>query len=260
MDTDAASDPRPPATATTPGLDHDFDRAATRYDLLTRLNPGYHHHLAAAAHELAARLDGPTEPVLLDLGCGSGSSTAALLGALPDAAITAVDASSGMLDQARAKAWPASVRFIHATAEHLPDLGLAPADGALAAYLFRNIPDDGRDHVLRLVRDHVLRLVREQLRPGGWLVVQDYSVAGRPLRALAWTLVCGAIVIPLAVLLRGSPRLYVYLWRSVLAFDTTDRFAGRLAATGFTDVARLDVRGWQRGILHTFVARRPPEA
>jgi ubiquinone/menaquinone biosynthesis C-methylase UbiE len=252
METDAASDPRRTASETTPGLDRDFDRAATRYDLLTRLNPGYHRHLAAAAHELAARLDGPTEPVLLDLGCGSGSSTAALLGALPNAAVTAVDASSGMLDRARAKTWPASVRFVHAKAEHLPDLGLAPADGVLAAYLFRNIPAEGRDHVLGLVR--------EQLRPGGWLVVQDYSVAGRPLRALAWTLVCWAIVIPLAVLLRGSPRLYVYLWRSVLAFDSTDRFAGRLAGAGFTDVARLDVRGWQRGILHTFVARRPLEA
>lgn len=249
METDGATER--PAPATTPGLDRDFDRAASRYDLLTRLNPGYHRHLSAAARELAVRLGQPAASVLLDLGCGSGSSTAALLGALPDAAVTAVDASAGMLEQARAKPWPASVRFVHAAAEELPDLGLGPADGALAAYLFRNVPAEGRDRVLRLVRD--------QLRPGGWLVVQDYSVAGRPLRALAWTLVCWAVVIPLAVLLRGSPRLYVYLWRSVLAFDSTDRFAGRLTDAGFTEVARQDVRGWQRGILHTFVARRPPE-
>lgn len=235
--------------ATTPGLDSGFDRAARRYDLLTGLNPGYHRHLAAAAGELVGRLDSAGPPTLLDLGSGSGASTAALLDALPGAFVTAVDASAGMLEQARAKRWPASVRFVHAAAEQLPELGLAPSDGALAAYLFRNVPAEGRDHVLRLVH--------AQLRPGGWLVVQEYSVAGRRLRALVWTLVCWLVVIPLAFLLRGSPTLYTYLWRSVLDFDSTERFAARLAEAGFSDVARKDVRGWQRGILHTFVARRP---
>lgn len=238
----------PAASATTPGLDRDFDSAAARYDLLTRLNPGYHRHLAEAARELAFRL--AAGHALLDLGCGSGSSTAALLGAVPDATILAVDASAGMLEQARAKSWPAGVRFVHATAEQLADLELAPSDGAIAAYLFRNIPAAGRDRVLRLVH--------QQLRPGAWLVVQEYSVAGRALRSLAWTLVCWLVVIPLAFLLQGSPKLYRYLWRSVLDFDSTERFAARLAEAGFAEVSRGDVGGWQRGILHTFVARRPP--
>lgn len=241
------SRPDPAAPATTPGLDRDFDRAAHRYDLLTRLNPGYHRHLAAAARQLADRLG--AGHAVLDLGCGSGSSTSAVLGALPDATVSAIDASAGMLEHARAKPWPQTVRFLHAAAEQLPDLGLPPSDGALAAYLFRNIPAGGRDHVLRLVH--------EQLRPGGWLVVQEYSVAGRRLRSLVWTLVCWTVVIPLAFVLRGSPRLYTYLWRSVIDFDSTERFAARLVEAGFIDVARTDVRGWQRGILHTFVARRP---
>lgn len=34
----------------------------------------------------------------------------------------------------------------------------------------------------------------------------------------------------------------------------------RLAAAGFTDVATRTVPGWQRGILHTFVAHKPEEA
>ena len=238
--------------ATTPGLDHDFDLAAGRYDLLTRLNPGYHRHLAAAARALADRLDAPT-PLLLDLGCGSGASTSALLAAVPGAAVTGIDASAGMLEQARGKHWPASVEFLHATAEALPDLGLPPADAAMAAYLFRNIPAGGRDDVLRRVRD--------QLAPGGWLVVQEYSVAGRRVASVVWTVVCWAVVVPLAWLLRGSPRLYTYLWRSVRDFDSTDAFAARLVAAGFADVERRDVGGWQRGILHTFLARRPtPEA
>jgi len=189
MDTDAARD-------TGTGLATAFDRAAGRYDLLTGLNPGYHRHLASAARELARRLGDLPKPRLLDLGCGSGSSTAALLTALPGAGVVGVDASDGMLEQARAKSWPAGVRFVHAGAETLPSLGLPPADAAMAAYLFRNIPAGQRDDVLRAVHD--------QLEPGGWLVVQEYSVAGRRLAAAVWTAVCWAVVIPLALVV-GEP-------------------------------------------------------
>ena len=242
MDTDAARD-------TGTGLATAFDRAAGRYDLLTGLNPGYHRHLATAARELARRLGDLPKPRLLDLGCGSGSSTAALLTALPGAGVVGVDASDGMLEQARAKSWPAGVRFVHAGAETLPSLGLPPADAAMAAYLFRNIPAGQRDDVLRAVHD--------QLEPGGWLVVQEYSVAGRRLAAAVWTAVCWAVVIPLALVVGGNPSLYVYLWRSVREFDSVGEFSARLAAAGFTELSRLEVPGWQRGILHTFLARRP---
>ena len=57
---------------TTPGLDLAFDAGAGRYDLLTRLNPGYHRHLACAGTQLARRLDTARPHQLLDLGCGSG--------------------------------------------------------------------------------------------------------------------------------------------------------------------------------------------
>lgn len=233
---------------TEPELADEFDRAAGRYDLLTALNPGYHRHLAEAASALADRLDRDA-PCLLDLGCGSGSSTAALLRALPGASVVGVDASAGMLARAAGKAWPDGVRFVQASAEALPELRLGPVDGILAAYLFRNVPD--RD------RDRVARSALCQLRPGGWLVVQEYSVAGRRLAGLVWTLVCWLVVIPLAALVGGHPGLYVYLWRSVRDFDATERFARRLAEAGFVDIARQDVQGWQRGILHTFRARRP---
>ena len=233
---------------TEPGLEGAFDAAARRYDLLTGLNPGYHRHLAAAARALAEHLGDPT-PDLLDLGCGSGSSTAALLAAAPRASVVGVDASAGMLAEAGAKAWPPGVRFVHANAQDLPRLGLDPVDGVLAAYLFRNVPAADRDDVARAVL--------EQLRPGGWLVVQEYSVAGRRAAGAVWTAVCWAFVIPLAWLVRGNPGLCVYLWRSARRFDSTDRFSRRLAEAGFTDIARRDVPGWQRGILHTFRARRP---
>lgn len=235
------------APAAGPGLDAEFDLAAGRYDLLTRLNPGYHAHLAAAARLLAGRTGAPD--LLLDLGCGSGASTAALQEAVPGARIVGVDASAGMLAQARSKQWLAPVEFRHATAQQLPELGLPAADGELAAYLLRNVPVAERDEVLVAMRN--------QLRPGGWLVLQEYSVAGRPAARALWTVVCWLVVIPLSWLLRGSPRLYRYLWRSVLGFDSVETVLDRLRRAGFTEVSHHRVTGWQRGILHTFAARRP---
>lgn len=228
-------------------LDDAFDRASSRYDLLTRLNPGYHRHLAAAASELVRRVSGRER--LLDLGCGSGSSTRALLAAAPGARITAVDASAGMLAQAAGKKWPGGVRFVHARAQDLAEVLDAPVSGVLAAYLFRNLTPADRGAVLR----HTLAA----LEPGGWLVVQEYSVAGRRLAGLVWTAVCWLVVIPLSALVGGSPRLYRYLWRSVRQFDSTAAFMDRLADAGFVDVATRTVPGWQEGILHVFVARRP---
>ena len=225
-----------------------FDRAARRYDLLTGLNPGYHRHLDAAARRLAERL-GTEASLLVDLGCGSGASTAALLRHVRDARVVGIDASAGMLAQAQSKQWPAGVEFHHLPAQRLAELDLAPVDGVMAAYLLRNL--NGSD------RDRVLATILDGLRPGGWLVLQEYSVAGRRRAGLVWTLVCWLVVIPLSWLVRGSPRLYRYLWRSVRDFDSTAALHDRLGRAGFTGVEQLAVTGWQRGILHTFLAQRP---
>lgn len=230
------------------GLAGAFDQAAPRYDLLTGLNPGYHRHLDAAARQLAERL-GPDPGLLLDLGCGSGSSTAALLRHAPSAKVVGVDASAGMLAQARSKRWPAGVEFHHLPAQQLADLALPQADGALAAYLLRNLsPGD---------RDRTLAVILGRLRPGGWLVVQEYSVAGNPRARRVWDTVCSGVIIPLGILVDRNRDLYRYLWRSVRDFDSVEEFAQRLLAAGFTDVAHRTASGWQRGVLHTFVARKP---
>ena len=231
-------------------LDLAFDEAAGRYDLLTGLNPGYHRHLSVAAGLLAERI-GPPPEVLLDLGCGSGSSTVALQAVAPRARIVGVDASAGMLARARVKPWTARVEFHTATAQQLRRLDLPTADGVLAAYLLRNVPEPERDAVLAAIR--------QQLRPGGWLAVHEYSVAGRRGARWRWTVVCRAVVVPLSRLVGGSPPLYRYLWRSVLDFDSTESVLQRLRRAGFTEISHHEVKGWQRGILHTFLARRPDD-
>jgi SAM-dependent methyltransferase len=118
-----------------------FDTGAASYDVLVNANPGYHAHLRMSARRMGLP-DGGRGLRLLDAGCGTGASTAALLAVAPDAEIIAVDGSSGMLAEARSKRWPSTVRFVRSHVEDLADAGIdGPFDGILAAYLVRNLTD-----------------------------------------------------------------------------------------------------------------------
>ncbi|MEU9731744.1 methyltransferase domain-containing protein [Streptomyces sp. NPDC048002] len=222
-----------------------FDHASRSYDALVAANPGYHAHLRRSVRRLG--LPGAGEGLrLLDLGCGTGASTAAIRSLLPAAEVTAVDASAGMLERAAAKPWADSVSFVHAPAERLTEAGVrGPFDAVFAAYLMRNVADP----------DTVLAQVHDLLRPGGRLAVHEYTLTGRRRDRMVWTLVVRGMVQPAARALGDGP-LYDHLWRSAIDFDTADRFARRLSAAGFDRVRALPLPGWQTGITHTFVARR----
>ncbi|KQP78070.1 hypothetical protein ASF37_05540 [Aeromicrobium sp. Leaf289] len=236
-------------------LADEFDRAAPRYDLLTSLNPGYVDALRDAARRLVLSLPVTgSAPTLWDLGCGSGLSTRALVDAAgPGARIVGLDASAGMLAQAQEKDWPDHVSFVQARAQDLPGVAAVqldgPADGAFAAYLLRNVPQEQRDDVVATIAD--------QVRPGGWIALQDYHVKGSRTAEAVWSAVCWGVVTPLSVAVRGNPAIYRYLWRSVLRNDSTAELQARLERAGLTDITWTTAGGWQRGILHTVLARRP---
>ncbi|HVW43155.1 MAG TPA: class I SAM-dependent methyltransferase [Amycolatopsis sp.] len=218
-----------------------FDRGARAYDRLVGMNPGYHAHLRRSAAAVP-----PGSRRVLDAGCGTGASTRALLAAVPDAEIVAVDASGGMLAEARRKVWPATVTFTESRIEDLAGAGITgPFDAIFAAYLVRNLPEP----------DATLAEFRRLLAPGGTLVVHEYSVADSRAARLMWTLVCWSVIIPLGRLVSGDAHLYRYLWRSVLAFDGVRALSARLRRAGFTGVRTRSVTGWQRGIVHTFRAQ-----
>jgi ubiquinone/menaquinone biosynthesis C-methylase UbiE len=232
------------ARADVPGA---FDVGAKAYDRLVGSNPGYHDHLRISARRLRIP-DSGRGTRLLDAGCGTGASTAALLEAAPHAEIIAVDASARMLEQAAAKTWPDNVRFVHTRIEGLADAGVqGPFDGILAAYLLRNLADP----------DAQLRRFRELLRPGATLAVHEYSVKDSAVAQQIWNTVCWGVIIPTGWGQTGDSTLYRHLWRSVNDFDGSTDFQRRLAAAGFTGVHSETMPGWQHNIVHTFLANAP---
>ncbi|SNT25668.1 class I SAM-dependent methyltransferase [Rhodococcoides kyotonense] len=224
-----------------------FDQDATSYDRLVGANPGYHEHLAKSAERL--RLPGLGDGLrLLDIGCGTGASTAALLAAAPHAQIIAADASAEMLEVARSKKWPSNVTFVHSRVEDLAANGVdGPFDAILAAYLIRNVADPDKE----------LASLLSLLKPGSSIAFHEYSVKDSLRTRAVWTAVCWAIIIPLGYVVTRDLTLYKHLWRSVASFDGVKAFSRRMQRAGFTSLDTETMTGWQNGVVHTFLGARP---
>ena len=233
----------------------DFDGIANRYDLLTRLNPGYVSHLVWSAQRLHL---GPNAKIL-DLCCGTGLSTRALLATYPDAeSITGLDASAGMLAHAAkhvvTRGPKPHLSFVVGDATD-PAAALGAGadgmqggyDGILMAYGIRNVPD----------ADRCLASLLQLLKPGAAVCFHEYSVADSPVAKAVWNAVAVSVIAPLGVLATRNVRMWNYLRESVNRFDGVSAFEQRLAQHGYVDIQTLPMNGWQRGIVHSFIARRP---
>ncbi|MFJ6659007.1 class I SAM-dependent methyltransferase [Streptomyces sp. NPDC091377] len=117
----------------------------------------------------------PLEPAprrIVDLGCGTGTGTFALLDRFPDAHVTAVDASAGHLrhlrERARARGAQERVRTVQADLDEpvWPDLGAPDLVWASASMHHLAHPD------------RALRTVHDTLAPGGLFAVVE--LAGFP--------------------------------------------------------------------------------
>jgi ubiquinone/menaquinone biosynthesis C-methylase UbiE len=232
------------------GIFSAFNDVAPRYDLLSGLNPGYRKHLRWSAERLGLEREGEGSRIL-DLCCGTGLSTEPLVQLYPKASITGLDLSSGMLEKARKKESLRSVTFVCGNGMEPAASGVkGPLDAVLMAYGIRNMPD----------ADACLANVIELLAPGGVICFHEYSVADSRWSRAVWNAVTFGIVIPLAFVTTGSTEIFRYLRRSVLEFDGRRAFEARLERAGFTSVETLPMDGWQRGVVHTFRARRPVQS
>jgi demethylmenaquinone methyltransferase / 2-methoxy-6-polyprenyl-1,4-benzoquinol methylase len=199
-----------------------FDRVAARYDLLNSLmSAGLHHHWRERAADIAAPQPGDA---VLDVCCGTGDLTLELAPrVVPGGHVVGCDFSEPMLDLARLKAdarGASGVRFEWADALSLPyDAGRF--DLVTVGFGVRNFAD----------RDRGLRELARVLRPGGKLIVLEFTKPRRPPFSTFYSLWFDRLA-PVLGRLSDDPQAYAYLTESLNTFPGPHGLAAKMDEAG----------------------------
>ena len=220
------------------GITTERDAAAAVQQMFDTIAPTYDraNHLISAGVDhwwwsRTARLFRPVlqrpEAVVLDLCCGTGDMTMALLKhrpATPGAApILAVDFSHQMLTRGTEKFAPHNIVPIEADALHLP-LAAASVDLVTSAFGFRNLAN----------YEESLAELRRVLRPGGQFGILECNQPEGLFGAL-YSLYFRTILPRLGGLITGRPAAYSYLNASVERFPRPPRMIQLINHAGFTN-------------------------
>jgi demethylmenaquinone methyltransferase / 2-methoxy-6-polyprenyl-1,4-benzoquinol methylase len=203
-----------------------FDRVAARYDLLNSLmSAGLHHRWRERAADRAEL--GPGDSVL-DVCCGTGDLALELSArVMPGGHVIGCDFSEPMLDLAREKTasrGAEGVRFEWADALSLPyDAGRF--DAVTVGFGVRNFAD----------RDRGLREMTRVLRPGGRLVVLEFTEPRRLPFSAFYALWFDRIA-PILGRLSDDPEAYAYLAESVHSFPDPHGLAEKMDAAGLSEI------------------------
>jgi demethylmenaquinone methyltransferase / 2-methoxy-6-polyprenyl-1,4-benzoquinol methylase len=230
-----------------------FDLIAPQYDLLNHLLSANFDRLWwwRAARRFRPILANP-EAAIVDICCGTGDMTLALLSRRPANArpILAADFSHGMLVRgerkfaARKPGKPAAVT-LEADALHLP-LSAASLDLIITAFGFRNLAN----------YEAGLREFYRVLKPGGQLGILEFSQPGG-LFGRAYAIYFRHILPAIGRLICGKEGPYKYLPASVSSFPTPSAMLALMAAAGYDECS------WQPytfGIAGLYTATRPEVA
>lgn len=224
-----------------------FDVIAPRYDDFTRLfSFGMDARWKRAMLALvAAHADGPVTSAL-DLACGTGDLTRAVVARWPEATVRGLDASPGMIEAARERSTraPAGAAPTFAVGDAMRiDAADRSIDLLTAGYCYRNVPD------WRAALAEAARVVR----PGGLFADLDFfRPAFAPWRALfLWYLRRAGDLVGWAW--HRAPVVYGYIAPSIAGYCTMAEFGAELRRVGFEPVA---VRRHLGGGVAVHVARR----
>jgi demethylmenaquinone methyltransferase / 2-methoxy-6-polyprenyl-1,4-benzoquinol methylase len=228
---DRAAGSAPAAERTAAGVRRMFDRVAPRYDLAnTVLSFGRDRHwrqAAARATDLAAG------EVAVDVACGTGRLAAELARLQPAATVVGLDFSWEMVRRAVAEPGrPGRLGFAVADAMRLP-LPDASADVVTIAFGLRNLPEPAQG----------LLELRRVLRPGGRLVVCEFSRPVLPGFRQVYDRYLGNLLPLAARRLSSDPEAYQYLARSIGAWPAQAELAGWLRDAGLERVRWRDLDG-----------------
>ena len=214
----------PAAERTAAGVQRMFDRVAPRYDLANTVfslgqDKGWR-KAAARATGLAAG------EVAADVACGTGALTRDLEALAPGATVVGFDFSLEMLVHG-----PRG-RFAAGDALQLP-LRDASVDVVTIAFGLRNLPEPGQG----------LLEFRRVLRPGGRLVVCEFSQPVVPVFREVYRRYLTRLMPVAARRLTSDPEAYQYLARSIGAWPDQPGLARWLQEAGFTAVQWRDLTG-----------------
>jgi demethylmenaquinone methyltransferase/2-methoxy-6-polyprenyl-1,4-benzoquinol methylase len=193
-----------------------FDQVAVRYDRTnTVLTGGLDRAWRRATRAALAVAAGER---VLDVGAGTGVSTAEL--AQDGGYAVGVDLSLGMLTAGRRARPSVPLLAGDALALPFPDAGF---DAVTISFALRNVADP----------DAGLRELRRVTRPGGRLVVCEFSrPTNRAFRALYLSYLMRALP-AVARLVSSNPEAYTYLTESIRAWPDQRALAGWLDAAGW---------------------------
>jgi demethylmenaquinone methyltransferase/2-methoxy-6-polyprenyl-1,4-benzoquinol methylase len=225
---EAAARPSPAAERTADGVRRMFDRVAPRYDRANTVFSLGQDRAWRRAAAWAAGLAGGQSAV--DVACGTGALTRELAAA-PGATVLGVDFSWEMVRRAAALAGPRT-RYLVGDALRLP-LRDASVDVVTIAFGLRNLPEPGRG----------LREFRRVLRPGGRLVICEFSQPVVPVLRGVYRRYLTRLMPVAARRLTSDPEAYQYLARSIGAWPDQAGLAAWLQQAGFTRVAWRDLTG-----------------
>jgi demethylmenaquinone methyltransferase / 2-methoxy-6-polyprenyl-1,4-benzoquinol methylase len=230
-----AAEPSPAAERTADGVRRMFDRVAPRYDLAnTVFSLGQDRAWRRAAARAAGLAGGQSA---VDVACGTGALARELAASAPGASVLGVDFSWEMVRRAAgtgAEAGPGAepVAYLVGDALRLP-LRDASVDVVTIAFGLRNLPEPGRG----------LLELRRVLRPGGRLVVCEFSQPVVPVLRGVYRRYLTRLMPVAARRLTSDPEAYQYLARSIGAWPDRAGLAAWLQQAGFTRVAWRDLSG-----------------
>jgi demethylmenaquinone methyltransferase/2-methoxy-6-polyprenyl-1,4-benzoquinol methylase len=211
-----------------------FDAVARRYDITnTVLSAGRDRHWRQATR--AALQVGPGDRVL-DLAAGTSVSTVEL--AKSGAWCLAADFSIGMLHAGHQRPVPK----VGADATRLP-FGDGVFDAVTISFGLRNVVDFSAG----------LREMARVTKPGGRLVVCEFSTPAVPVLATAYKEYLMKALPRVARAVSSNPEAYVYLAESIRAWPDQPALARKIEQAGWTQVRWRNLTG---GIVALHEARK----
>jgi demethylmenaquinone methyltransferase / 2-methoxy-6-polyprenyl-1,4-benzoquinol methylase len=220
-------------------VDDVFHKVAGRYDVMNDL-------MSAGLHRvwkdvMVNRLGIPRTRTFnhLDVAGGTGDVAFKVVGEGSGARATVCDINGEMLKVGRERAakrgLDGKVEFVQGNAEDLP-FPNATFDGYTIAFGIRNVPR------IQKALDEAYRV----LRPGGRLLVLEFSPEVIPGLDRAYDLYSFNVIPPMGKLVTGDAQPYQYLVESIRKFPRPQAFAGMIAKAGFS---RVDVTPMTGGVV-----------